>query len=247
MEIAPPFVPDCEPPELVQPRHRAFRHPAMPSQVRAGCDSLPGHPIRNPQPRQFRLTAGNGIRLGGRQLARLHPVSLEHRQRRQHLLKADRVVTVRGRQQGSPGQSRPLTQQVTFGARCGPVGRDMRRIDPDPGPVAAIRVGQPLPQDLKQLRPDPALRPGLHPSPAGHPGATAQFLGQHLPWNPAPQHEDDAGQTGPVCAPGPPPLRLGWFGWEQRFHGCPEFVSNEGVLIEDLRSRLSAQYPCQFC
>jgi hypothetical protein len=58
-------------------------------------------------------------------------------------------------------------------------------------------------------------------APAGHPAATAQLLGQHLPGDARHEHEEDTGEGGAIrnagtSAPGFGPLDL-----QERGNQCP--------------------------
>jgi hypothetical protein len=53
-------------------------------------------------------------------------------------------------------------------------------------------------QQLVQRRPDAGLGPVAQPPPAGHPAAPDQCGGQLVPGDAGLEHEDDAGERGPV-------------------------------------------------
>jgi hypothetical protein len=75
--------------------------------------------------------------------------------------------------------------------------------------------------------PHTCLLPLLEPTPAAHPRAAAHLLGQHLPGYATLEHEDDAGEGGPVVDARPTALGLGWLFGQQRLDRFPKFVCNE--------------------
>src|SRR4029450_4550217 len=79
--------------------------------------------------------------------------------------------------------------------------------------------------DLRRARP---LLPGAQPPPAGHAGAAAHLLRQHLPRDAALEHEEDAGQRGPGVDRGATAPRAWRRGRKQGAEKGPEGVGNEG-------------------
>ena len=75
-----------------------------------------------------------------------------------------------------------------------------------------------------QFLPDPALMPNPEPSPAGHPGATAHLLGQHLPGDTRVQDEKDARQRRSIRQPGTPAVGLGRLRRQQGLDLGPERI-----------------------
>src|SRR5437773_1016988 len=65
-------------------------------------------------------------------------------------------------------------------------------------PVDALLAADPLEQGAEELLPDAAALPLPQPPPTRNAGATAHLLGEHLPGDAAPQHEDDPGQASAV-------------------------------------------------
>jgi hypothetical protein len=62
----------------------------------------------------------------------------------------------------------------------------------------------------------PFLLPIAQASPTGHPRSGSQFLRQHLPRNPAAQHEKDAGETGTIRDARPSTARSRQWNGEKR-------------------------------
>ena len=99
----------------------------------------------------------------------------------------------------------------------------------DPSPEGDSELVQ---QDLVQALPDGGCPPIPQAAPAGHPAATAQFLGQHLPGDATLQDKDDAGQDTRFGS-GVVPHRLGRIHRQQRFDDRPQFVAYELLVHTD--------------
>jgi len=111
-------------------------------------------------------------------------------------------------------------------------------------PVDAPLLPDPPEQGVQEFLPDAAALPAPQPAPAGHPGAAAHLLRQHLPGDAALQDKDDAGQAGAVvnrraatfAGPGPVARqeRLNdlpkFIGYKRTGHGAPP-ISNYCSLL----------------
>ncbi len=78
-----------------------------------------------------------------------------------------------------------------------------------------------------QAPPHPGLVPLFQASPAGHAATAAHLLGQHLPGDARPEHEQDAGEGGPIVDARPAALGLGRFPGQERLDHFPKFVGYE--------------------
>src|SRR5262245_27578441 len=104
----------------------------------------------------------------------------------------------------------PVADQMTFAASLGPVGgirtslratthrADGTAIDYCPRPVNLVVTRKPIEQRKVHQIPDTGVLPIAQTAPTGHPRPAAQLLRQHLPRNPASEHEQDTSETGSV-------------------------------------------------
>ena len=92
--------------------------------------------------------------------------------------------------------------------------------------VGGAQLGE---QAFMQRGPDAGLGPVAQPPPAGDAGAADQAGGQLVSGDAGLEHEDDAGQRGPVTDRPPPriamPPRTRW--WQQRLDPLPQSVRHE--------------------
>ena len=100
-----------------------------------------------------------------------------------------------------------LPRSVGFGPVCAPLQRphrgavDHRTFEVDPASPAEHAQQPPV-----QFGPDPQLRPGVEPPPAGAAAAVSQPGRQHLPGHAGLEHEDDPLQAGAVGDRRPSPF-----------------------------------------
>jgi len=87
-----------------------------------------------------------------------------------------------------------------------------------------------------ELRPDPGGLPPPQPAPAGHAGATAHLLRQHLPRDARAQNEEDAGQRGAIRHARTTAFRLRGLTRQQRLHHRPERVGHKGLAHAPLNA-----------
>jgi hypothetical protein len=75
--------------------------------------------------------------------------------------------------------------------------------------------------------PDPGLLPVAQPPPAGDARTAAHLRRQQLPRDAASEHEENAGEGGPVRDARPPAPGLGWLRRQQRFNDGPQLVGQQ--------------------
>jgi hypothetical protein len=75
--------------------------------------------------------------------------------------------------------------------------------------------------------PDTGQMPIAETSPAGHPGATAHLLGQHLPGDTRVEDEQDARQRGSIRQTRTPAFGFGRLGRKQRLNLGPERIGQQ--------------------
>ena len=95
----------------------------------------------------------------------------------------------------------------------------------DQSDIAVTR--EPIQEREVQPIPDTFLLPIAQASPIGHAGPAAQFLRQHLPRNPAAQHEKDAGETRAIRHGRPSPVRSWQWNTQKRYDEIPQRIGQQ--------------------
>jgi len=138
------------------------------------------------------------------------PARLAHRRHGiERLVQHGAVVDVGSGEQDRERDTLPVDYEVPLAARLAAVGwvrpgcsaaglgGQARRIQRAPAPVDQAGSPEAVEQRVVERLPDARLLPVAQPPPAGHAGAAAHLLRQHLPRDAALEHEEDAGQRGP--------------------------------------------------
>lgn len=127
MDVLAPLIAHRQAPELPQPGHRSFHHPAVPSQLRRGLDPLAGNPHLDVPLAQCLPAAGNVICLVRMHLhgtgARSSVGTADGPNRIEQLLEDGAVMAIRpsdpGRQRGAVA----VGHDMAFGARFAAIRR----------------------------------------------------------------------------------------------------------------------------
>src|SRR5437870_3717652 len=149
-----------------------------------------------------------------------------------------RLAPVRRTASGVPLPSTSRWRLVPFLARSvgfGPVsapknGAEGLAVHAAMLPVDALLLPDPLQQGVQEFLPDAFALPVPQPAPAGHAGAAAHLLREHLPGDAALQDEDNAGQAGAVvhrrsaAFTGLSPVAR-----QERLDDFPQFVGDKGA------------------
>ena len=125
MDILATLVADRQPPEVVEPGHRALHHPAVPPQAGLVLDALPGDAAGDPPPPEVRPAAADVVALVGVQLPRtLAPSAIRLRRGRDTGDQRLEDGRVRARRPGQPRDQRePVAVDRKMALRAGrPLG-----------------------------------------------------------------------------------------------------------------------------
>src|SRR3954447_17058287 len=244
VDVITALVPDDQPTAAGDPGQRTVDDPSMPAEALAALDPAPGDPGDDAPLPAGAAAAGVIVRLIGVQLLRSPPGPAARLADRRHgverLLEHDAVVDVGGREQDRQRDALPVHDEVALAARLAAVGRvrpgrgpaglggQARRVERAPAPVDQPGLAEPVERRVVDPRPAAALLPVPEPSPAGHAGAAAHLLREHLPGDAALQHEQDAGQSGAVLDRRAAALRTWRARREERSEQGPEGVGNQG-------------------
>jgi hypothetical protein len=85
---------------------------------------------------------------------------------------------------------------IGTGLRAARHGADRPTVHDRPRPIDKFAASEPIQHRKVNQVPKAGSVPMSKTTPTGHSGPAAQSLGQHLPWSPASQHEQDACKTG---------------------------------------------------
>src|SRR4051794_25461595 len=244
MHVVAPLVADHEPAAAGDPGQRTLHHPSMPAEALAALDPAPGDPGDDAALAAGAAAAAVVVGLVGVQLPWTSSGSAAWLADRRHgverLLEHGAVVDVRGREQDRERDALPVDHEVALAARLAAVGRvrprggpaRLRRqagaVERAPAPVDQAGLPEPVEQGVVERPPDAGLLPVAQSAPAGHAGAAAHLLREHLPGDAALQHEQDAGQGGAVLDRRPAALRAWRPRREERSEQGPEGVRNQG-------------------
>lgn len=93
------------------------------------------------------------------------------------------------------------------------------------------QVWQIAPHRHRKPFPDAGLLPVAQTAPTSRAADAAECHRQHLPRNPALEHEDDASEDGTVRHTGAATLRLGRFLGQERFDGLPQVIGDQSRAL----------------
>ena len=242
VDIGPPLVAHLQPPIAGEPRQRPLDRPPMPTQPFAGLDAAPGD-ARGYAPLPERLAAPGkscpvsacsffgrlrgrprGLRIG--QMVSTSSSSA---------LESWTLAAVWIAASGTPFRSTTrwrLEPDLPLSVGFGPVfsppgGGHARRVQRSSLPVNLVCLAKTVQERSSEPVPHPGLVPLLEPAPAGHAGATAHLLGQHLPGDAALKYEQDARKRRSVVDARAAALRLGRPPRQEWCYDCPQFVANQ--------------------
>jgi hypothetical protein len=162
------------------------------------------------------------------------------------------LAAVRTTASGTPPRSETtwrfepgLPRSVGFGPVFSrpPFGRHGRRVEARASPVDLARLPEAIEEHAVQPPPHPGLLPVAQPPPAGGARPAAHLLGEHLPGDARLEHEDDAGQGGPVGPPRPAALGPERLLGKQRLDGLPQLFAHQFLRHAGERS----MGPLRFC
>jgi hypothetical protein len=94
-------------------------------------------------------------------------------------------------------------------------------------PIDVAVAREPIQKREEHQVPDTILLPVAQASPARHARSAAQFLGKHLPRNPATQHEQDAHQAGAIRDARASTARSQRWNRQQRFDQIPQCIGQQ--------------------
>ena len=211
MDVGPFVVADAEASELIEPGKRPLHDPAPPAEAtpvrRAALRDKRENPTGSQSVADRRRVVAAITEHAGWTTARSASFALQWGNRIDQGQGFLRVVPVSSGQAHGERDALSITDQMPFASTLGAVGRIGTRlraamhrahratIDHRPRPIDLILPSQPIEQRKVDQIPNTGLLPIAQASPTGHSRAAAQFLRQHLPRNPASQHEKDAGET----------------------------------------------------
>ena len=240
MNIGPLVVPHTQTTKLIQPRKRPFHYPPPTPQATAMFGAAHGDERENPTcsptvPDRSRVVATIADHTV-RPLPWSAAFALQRRDRIYQRQGFWRIVSVRAGQAHRERHTPPVADQMALAPALGPIGgirtglvptvhrADGTAVDNRPRPINLVIASEPIQQCKVDQVPDACLLPVAHPTPAGHPRPTPEFLREHLPGDAAAEHKQNASETRAIRDARPsafPPTR--WSG-QERFDKIPQRI-----------------------
>jgi hypothetical protein len=211
VDVGPFVVADAQTAELIQPGERPLDDPAPPPQAAAVLGATHRQQRQNmtcaqAAPDRCRIIAAVAEH-ADRPAARSAVSTLQGRNGIDEGQGFLRVISIRAGQADRKWDALAITDQMAFAPAFGAIGgiRTCLRAATDGPHRATVNDGtrpinvavarQPAQKREVHQIPDAFLLPIAQASPTGHPRSAPQLLRQHLPRNPAAQHEENAGEA----------------------------------------------------